>query len=196
MSKARFRHLPKRTKFEGQKCIFVNRQPIPVWIELYQLCLPRSFLSCSDPGSPILIVENGTILPPWAHRLVSVVCSLSRCYSDLTSLPSGGGLKLLKGVLCLILTSIALLPPFEVPCWSHSILASHSVPQVTWDALPQTSLKGSVLEVHIPPNSPGQTSWHSTQPFGIFTSKPLPVDSILQQTSKISLRAQFLGSGS
>lgn len=58
------------------------------------------------------------------------------------------------------------------------------------------------LETLCPNSSPGYASWHPNQPFGIFTNKPLPVDNILPgdprllRPLRISLRAQFMGSGS
>ena len=132
-------------------------------------------LSCCYLGFPTLIARRiSPFLPLWACRLVSgVVCSPFKCCSDPISLPSGGGLKLFRGILCCFWQALL----FSHPLKSHTvpILSGLSpISPTSLETLCPNLTKGQCPggRVH-----PGKLPPH--QPFGIFTNKPLPEDSIL-----------------
>ena len=138
--KAHFRHVLKRTKLEGQKNIFVckwSTDPSENWA---LPALSPSF--CPELSLPWLSNSNcpeNITIPPTVSLQAGVRC----CLQPLQVLfrPHFSAIwvwsELVQRHPLLLLTSIALLSPFEVPYCPHSIQAFPFFPHFAWDTLPK-----------------------------------------------------------
>ena len=124
-------------------------------------------LSCCYLGFPTLIARRiSPFLPLWACRLVSgVVCSPFKCCSDPISLPSGGGLKLFRGILCCFWQALL----FSHPLKSHTvpILSGLSpISPTSLETLCPNLTKGQCPGGRVHPGTPAATPpafWHLHQ---------------------------------